>query len=111
MGAVVPVAEPDWSGAHHGLCLYASRVLQAVWDEQARMHAALPPLLLLLPPALELLLPLHKPAICCTHLRGCVLSRWRRPPHPHPPLLALYAAAGCSAHVGLPTAAQVQALP
>lgn len=34
MGAVVPVAEPEWSGAHHGLCLYASRVLQAVWDEQ-----------------------------------------------------------------------------
>ena len=36
MGAVVPVSEPDWSGAHHGLCLYASRVLQAVWDEQVR---------------------------------------------------------------------------
>ncbi|KAL4425159.1 hypothetical protein ABPG77_008264 [Micractinium sp. CCAP 211/92] len=34
MGAVVPVAEPEWSGAHQGLCLYASRVLQAVWDEQ-----------------------------------------------------------------------------
>ncbi|PRW05942.1 nuclear pore complex Nup155 isoform B [Chlorella sorokiniana] len=34
MGAVVPVSEPEWSGAHHGLCLYASRVLQAVWDEQ-----------------------------------------------------------------------------
>ncbi|PSC67210.1 nuclear pore complex NUP155 [Micractinium conductrix] len=34
MGVVVPVAEPEWSGAHHGLCLYASRVLQAVWDEQ-----------------------------------------------------------------------------
>ena len=36
MGVVVPVAEPEWSGAHHGLCLYASRVLQAVWDEQVR---------------------------------------------------------------------------
>ena len=45
MGAVVPVAEPDWSGAHHGLCLYASRVLQAVWDEQAR--SALLPLMML----------------------------------------------------------------
>jgi hypothetical protein len=32
----VPVAEPEWSGAHHGLCLYASRVLQVVWDEQVR---------------------------------------------------------------------------
>lgn len=37
MGAVVPVSEPEWSGAHHGLCLYASRVLQAVWDEQVRV--------------------------------------------------------------------------
>lgn len=36
MGAVVPVAEPEWSGAHRGLCLYASRVLQAAWDEQVR---------------------------------------------------------------------------
>lgn len=34
MGAVVPVSEPEWSGAHHGLCLYVSRVLQAAWDEQ-----------------------------------------------------------------------------
>ena len=24
----VPVAEPDWSGAHRGLCLYVSRLLQ-----------------------------------------------------------------------------------
>lgn len=40
MGAVVPVAEPEWSGAHHGLCLYASRVLQAVWDEQVRRGRA-----------------------------------------------------------------------
>jgi hypothetical protein len=34
MGAVVPVAEPEWSSAHQGVCLYASRLLQAVWDEQ-----------------------------------------------------------------------------
>lgn len=40
MGAVVPVSEPEWSGAHHGLCLYASRVLQAVWDEQVRVAGA-----------------------------------------------------------------------
>ena len=24
----MPVAEPDWSGAHRGLCLYVSRLLQ-----------------------------------------------------------------------------------
>lgn len=40
MGAVVPVAEPEWSGAHRGLCLYASRVLQAAWDEQVRAGRA-----------------------------------------------------------------------
>lgn len=28
MGAPVPVAEPDWSAAHKGLCLYLSRLLQ-----------------------------------------------------------------------------------
>lgn len=34
MGAVVPVAEPDWSGTHKGLCLYVARLLQPAWDEQ-----------------------------------------------------------------------------
>jgi len=34
MGAVVPVAEPEWSGAHKGLCLYVARLLQPAWDEQ-----------------------------------------------------------------------------
>lgn len=33
MGAPVPVAEPEWSGAHRGVCLYASRLLAGVWDE------------------------------------------------------------------------------
>eukprot|EP00887_Chlorella_sp_A99_P007116 scaffold2.g7116.t1 len=33
MGAPVPVAEPEWSGAHWGMCLYASRLLAGVWDE------------------------------------------------------------------------------
>jgi nuclear pore complex protein Nup155 len=33
MGAVVPVAEPEWSGAHKGLCLYVARLLQPAWDE------------------------------------------------------------------------------
>lgn len=33
MGAVVPVAEPEWSGAHKGLCLYVARLLQPIWDE------------------------------------------------------------------------------
>lgn len=33
MGAVVPVAEPEWSGAHKGLCLYVARLLQPTWDE------------------------------------------------------------------------------
>lgn len=30
MGAAVPVAEPEWSGAHKGICLYLARLLQ-VW--------------------------------------------------------------------------------
>ena len=33
MGAVVPVVEPEWSGAHKGLCLYVARLLQPAWDE------------------------------------------------------------------------------
>lgn len=28
----VPVAEPEWSAAHKGLCLYISRVLQPIWE-------------------------------------------------------------------------------
>ena len=67
MGAVVPVAEPDWSGAHHGLCLYASRVLQAVWDEQART---------------ALLLLLHKPAVLLHLSSGWPLYLCLAPAHP-----------------------------
>jgi len=33
MGAVVPIAEPEWSAAHKGLCLVISRMLRSVWDE------------------------------------------------------------------------------
>ena len=29
----VPVAEPEWSGAHVGLCLYIGRLLQPLWEE------------------------------------------------------------------------------
>ena len=32
LGAPVPVAEPEWSASHKGVCLYAWRVLQAAWD-------------------------------------------------------------------------------
>ena len=28
----VPVAEPEWSGAHVGLCLYVGRLLQPLWE-------------------------------------------------------------------------------
>jgi len=27
------VAEPEWSGAHKGLCTYVARLLQPVWEE------------------------------------------------------------------------------
>ena len=30
----VPVAEPEWSAAYKGLCLYMARVLQPVWEEE-----------------------------------------------------------------------------
>eukprot|EP00884_Botryococcus_braunii_P002912 jgi/Botrbrau1/12621/Bobra.0169s0148.1 len=33
MGQAVPVAEPEWSGAHRGLCIYTSRVLEPAWEE------------------------------------------------------------------------------
>jgi hypothetical protein len=33
MGVPVPVAEPEWSGTHKGLCLYVSRLLGGAWDE------------------------------------------------------------------------------
>ena len=29
----VPVAEPEWSGAHKGLCLYVARLLQPNWEQ------------------------------------------------------------------------------
>jgi hypothetical protein len=29
----VPVAEPEWSPAYKGLCLYVARVLQPAWEE------------------------------------------------------------------------------
>ena len=32
MGAALPVAEPSWSAAHRGLCLFASRLLHPVWE-------------------------------------------------------------------------------
>ena len=111
MGAVVPVAEPDWSGAHHGLCLYASRVLQAVWDEQARKHSSAASLA---PAAASLGTAAAAPAQASSllpgvslYLRRCVWAwRWLIPLLPP---LALYAA-GCGAHAGLPTAPQVQAV-
>lgn len=28
----VPVAEPEWSGGHKGLCLYVGRLLQPLWE-------------------------------------------------------------------------------
>ncbi len=27
------MAEPEWSGAHKGLCMYVARLLQPVWEE------------------------------------------------------------------------------
>lgn len=33
MVQAVPVAEPDWSGAHVGLCLYVGRLLQPLWED------------------------------------------------------------------------------
>ena len=33
MGTAVPVAEPEWSGAHKGIALYSTRILTTVWDE------------------------------------------------------------------------------
>ena len=30
----MPVAEPEWSAAYRGLCLYMARVLQPVWEEE-----------------------------------------------------------------------------
>ena len=30
----VPVAEPEWSAAYKGLCLYMARVVQPVWEEE-----------------------------------------------------------------------------
>lgn len=32
MGAALPVAEPVWSAAHRGLCLFISRLLHPVWE-------------------------------------------------------------------------------
>jgi nuclear pore complex protein Nup155 len=39
MGAPVPVAEPDWSGAHKGLALHVSRMLSNIWDESVAVPA------------------------------------------------------------------------
>ena len=47
MGAVVPVEEPEWSGAHKGLCLYVARLLQPAWDEQLVVPSKTSPDLLL----------------------------------------------------------------
>ena len=30
----VPVAEPEWSAAYKGLCLYMARVVQPAWEEE-----------------------------------------------------------------------------
>ena len=29
----VPLAEPEWSAAYKGLCMYVARVLQPAWEE------------------------------------------------------------------------------
>ncbi|KAK9837777.1 hypothetical protein WJX74_004885, partial [Apatococcus lobatus] len=42
MGQAVPVAEPEWSAAHRGLCLYLARILQPAWDEPIARQAAGP---------------------------------------------------------------------
>ena len=34
----VPVADPEWSGAHVGLCLYVGRLLQPLWETQVIGH-------------------------------------------------------------------------
>ncbi|KAK9806121.1 hypothetical protein WJX72_002210 [[Myrmecia] bisecta] len=34
MGMAVPVAEPEWSGAHKGLALFLSRLLRPAWEEE-----------------------------------------------------------------------------
>lgn len=39
MGAVVPIAEPEWSGAHKGICMYVARLLQPAWDEPMVVHS------------------------------------------------------------------------
>lgn len=52
MGAAVPVAEPEWSGAHKGLCLYLSRLLQVCCAALRRA-------------ALCLLRVLRHAAVCC----------------------------------------------
>ena len=33
MGAVIPIAEPEWSAAHKGMCTVVSRLLRGIWDE------------------------------------------------------------------------------
>ena len=30
----MPVAEPEWSAAYRGLCLFMARVLQPAWEEE-----------------------------------------------------------------------------
>lgn len=50
MGAVVQAAEPGWSAAHEGLCLYVSRVLGPTWDR----------------PVLATMSPKHRGLLRCT---------------------------------------------
>jgi len=35
------MAEPEWSAAYKGLCLYIARVLQPVWEEESMGSPAL----------------------------------------------------------------------
>lgn len=46
MGAVVPIAEPEWSAAHKGLCLVVSRLLRGVWDDPMFKYSSSAPDLL-----------------------------------------------------------------
>ena len=40
MGAAVPVAEPEWSAAYRGLCLYLARALAPAWERPIAVPAA-----------------------------------------------------------------------
>ena len=67
----MPVAEPEWSGAHKGLCLYVARLLQPVWEESivASVPGAAPSFSCSLPqPSLEV--RLHGRLLCLTKMHG-----------------------------------------